>query len=94
MKYTLINRKKSTFAKNNEAFVKWMRRTDVQHFSSNKHFMEAYAHRKSSFEKIILRTDSEDVFVEDLLKNKLLSIINQPKKLWDLLQHPSLLFKF
>ena len=94
MKYTLINRNKSTFSKNNEFFVKWMRRTDAQHFSSNKQFMEAYALRKSSFEKIILRTDSEDVFVEDLLKNKLLSIIHQPKKLWDFFQNPSLLFKF
>ncbi len=87
MKYTLINRNKSTFANNNETFVKWMRKKDVQYFSSNKQFMDAYAHRKFTFEKINLRTDTEDIFVEDLLKNKLLKIDHQPKNLWKLFRN-------
>lgn len=78
MKYTLINRKKFTFAKTNSLFVKWMRQHDMIHWSSNKEFMENYCYRKATFEKIDLRPDDEEVFVEDLKKNKLLSV--EPNK--------------
>lgn len=83
MKYTLVNRKKSTVARNNEEFVKWMRKNDVQYFPENQEFMEAYSHRKSTFEKIILRHGSEDEFVEDLISNNLLKI-EERDPVWNL----------
>lgn len=81
MKYTLVNRKKSTLAKNNEEFVRWMRKSDLQSFESNREFMEAYSHRKSTFEKIKLRHTTEDEFVEDLQKNDMLKI-EMPERKW------------
>lgn len=78
MKYTLTNRKKSIFAKNNSEFVTWMRKSDLQHWSSNKEFIDGYSRRKSLFEKIFLSSESEDSFVSDLIKNKLLEI-SKPK---------------
>ncbi|WP_447950810.1 hypothetical protein [Chryseobacterium koreense] len=78
MKYTLTNRKKSISARNNSEFVTWMRKNDMQQWSSNKEFMEGYAHRKSLFEQIVLSPESEDSFVRDLIKNKLLEI-KKPK---------------
>lgn len=83
MKYTLINRKQSTVAKNNEEFVRWMRKTDMQSFASNSDFMEAYAFRKSSFEKINLRYGNEDDFVEDLQNHEMLEIEKREKK-WNI----------
>ncbi len=80
MKYTLINRKKSTSAKNHTDFVTYMRKHDLQDFSTNSDFMEAYAHRKMTFENIVLRSSSEDDFVEDLIKNQLVTIDGQDKK--------------
>lgn len=50
MKYTLVNRKHSTFAKSNADFVRWMRRQDLQYFEDNAEFMQAYAARKATFE--------------------------------------------
>lgn len=83
MKYTLINRKQSTFAENNIDFVRWMRKSDLQNFEENSEFMEAYSHRKSTFENIQLRYNNEDDFVEDLQKNNLLEIDSQKRK-WNL----------
>lgn len=74
MRYTLINRKKSIDAKDHTEFLTWMRKNDLQNFSTNEEFMAAYALRKSTFEKIILRSDSVENFVEDLQKNNLLEI--------------------
>ncbi len=82
MKYTLINRNKSTSANDHSEFVRWMRKNDIQHFSENNEFMEAYSFRKSTFENIHLRFESEETFVEDLVKNELLSIEDQ-KKTWN-----------
>lgn len=86
IRYTLINRKKSTDAKNNREFVTWMRRKDMQSWESNKDFMDEYAHRKLLFEKISLRSDNEDVFVEDLQKNHLLKVEQFNKKVWGFLK--------
>ncbi len=74
MKYTLIHRNKSTYASSNIEFVKWMRKTDLQHWGSNLEFIQGYSHRKLLFEKIVLSDKDEDSFVEDLLKNNLLKI--------------------
>lgn len=74
MKYILTHRKKSTLQSSNERFVTWMRKNDLQGFDTDKEFMEAYSHRKSTFEGITLRSDSVDHFVEDLEKNDLLRI--------------------
>ncbi len=82
MKYTLVNRKKSTEVTNNKEFVKWMRRNDMQYFPDNNEFMEAYSIRKSTFEKIELRFEDEDVFVEDLKKNNML-VVEEPTK-WNI----------
>lgn len=79
MKYTLLKRKKSTFAKNNTEFVTWMRKNDLQHFNDNSEFMQNYSHRKLTFEKIELRYNDEDNFVEDLVANELLSIDEKSK---------------
>ncbi|WP_277111153.1 hypothetical protein [Chryseobacterium taklimakanense] len=81
MKYTLVNRKKSTLAKSNEEFVTWMRKSDLQSFENNHDFMEAYSHRKSTFENIELRFATEDEFVEDLQKNDMLKI-ETPERKW------------
>lgn len=83
MRYTLINRRKSVDANNNSEFVKWMRKHDLQQFATNEEFMQAYSQRKATFEKIMLRPENEDVFVEDLEKNHLLNIENESKK-WNL----------
>lgn len=83
MKYTLINRNKSTVANSNSDFVRWMRKSDLQSFKENEEFMEAYAHRKSTFEQIELRYHNENQFVEDLQKNNMLKIEEPPKK-WNL----------
>lgn len=74
MKYTLVKRRKSTYAKNHEEFVSWMRKHDVQPWKTNADFMEEYARRKLLFENITLRSGSEDHFVEDLQKNHLLIV--------------------
>lgn len=74
MKYVLINRNKSVTAKNNEDFVRWMRLHDMQIWEDDKDFMRGYAYRKFTFEKISIRTESVDAFVEDLQKNNLLKI--------------------
>lgn len=84
MRYILINRKKSFDAKNDTDFISWMRKKDVQFFKSNKEFMEGYAHRKETFEKIALRWDSEKHFIEDLIRNNLLKIENI-KSIWNFL---------
>ena len=52
-------------------------------FKENEEFMEAYAHRKSTFEHIELRYHNEDEFVEDLQKNNMLKVEEPPKK-WNL----------
>ena len=78
MKYTLIKRRKSIFARNHSDFVTWMRKNDLQKWSNNKEFIDGYVHRKSLFEKIFLSSESEDSFVSDLIKNKLLEI-TKPK---------------
>lgn len=74
MKYTLISRRKSIYAKDNSEFVKKMRKTDLQHWESNEEFMNAYSHRKLLFEKIELCDKNENSFVADLIKNNLLKI--------------------
>lgn len=79
MKYTLVNRKQSTYAKSNAEFVKWMRRQDLQYFEDNAEFMQAYAVRKATFEDLNLRFENEDVFVEDLILHKKLTVEEQPK---------------
>ena len=83
MKYTLVNRKKTVNAKSNEEFVRWMRKSDLQFFQTNNEFMEAYAHRKMTFEKIKLNAENENTFVEDLKSNNLL-IIEEKESFWNL----------
>ncbi|UBB90087.1 hypothetical protein J4771_01685 [Candidatus Kaistella beijingensis] len=78
MKYTLLNPRKSTFAKNNSDFVTWMRKNDLQVFANNEEFISAYSHRKFLFEKIELNGENEHDFVEDLQKNNLLKIEKIP----------------
>lgn len=79
MKYTLVNRMHSTYAKSNVEFVRWMRRQDLQYFEDNAEFMQAYAARKATFEGLVLRFDHEDHFVEDLILHKKLTVEDQPK---------------
>ena len=74
MKYTLIKRNKSFRANSDFLFIKWMRKTDLQSWESNQDFMEGYAYRKLMFEKIEIRSENENVFIEDLQKNNLLKI--------------------
>ncbi|MNK32491.1 hypothetical protein D3C87_509530 [compost metagenome] len=83
MKYTLIKRNKSFRANSDFLFIKWMRKTDLQFWENNQDFMEGYAYRKLMFEKILIRSDNEAVFIEDLQKNKLLKI-EQSKPLLNL----------
>lgn len=78
MKYTLTKRKTSTIASDDIDFVSWMRKQDLQKWTSNIDFMKAYAYRKSTFENIILRPDNENVFVEDLIKNNMLTVEENP----------------
>ena len=78
MKYTLTKRKRSTIAPNDTAFVSWMRKQDLQDWKTNLDFMRAYAHRKKTFENISLRSENEKTFVEDLLKNNMLTIEKVP----------------
>ncbi|KFC20711.1 hypothetical protein IO90_16370 [Chryseobacterium sp. FH1] len=51
-----------------------MRQTDLQYWENNQDFMEGYAYRKLMFEKIEIRAENENVFIEDLQKNKLLKL--------------------
>jgi len=51
-----------------------MRKMDLQQWDSNEEFMEGYSYRKKTFEKIEIRYEKEDFFVEDLQKNNLLKI--------------------
>ena len=74
MKYTLIKRNKSFRAESHYHFISWMRKMDLQQWIDNKDFMEGYSYRKKNFEKIDIRHDDEDYFVEDLQKNNLLKI--------------------
>ena len=78
MKYTLTKRNKSTDAATHFDFVKWMRRNDILYWENNKDFMQDYSYRKFYFEKTILRTDDERVFVEDLVETGLLTIEGKP----------------
>lgn len=59
-----------------------MRKNDLQGFESDEEFMEAYAHRKNTFEGLELRFDSPDHFVADLEKYELLQI--EEDKRWKL----------
>ena len=83
-KYTLVNRNKSTTAKDNSEFVAWMRKHDVQNWRNNQDFMNEYSHRKKIFEKIDLSPENEDAFVEDLKKYNLLVIEEMNQSLWNL----------
>lgn len=74
MKYLLINRKKMKIAKSNEEFINWMRKCDFQRWDSIEDFMEGYSHRKLTFEKIQISTNSIDTFVKDLQDNNILRI--------------------
>ena len=74
MKYTLVKRNKSFRADSHSHFIDWMRKMDLQKWIDNKDFMEGYSYRKKTFEKIDIRHDDEDYFVEDLQKNNLLKI--------------------
>lgn len=74
MKYTLIKRNKSFRTDSNSHFITWMRKMDLQQWKDNKDFMEGYAYRKKTFEKMEIRHEDEDLFVEDLQKNNLLKI--------------------
>lgn len=84
MKYTLINRNKSFNTNSNTEFVRLMRKNDLENFRENSEFMKAYSHHKITFEKINLRFDTEDNFVEDLEKNNLLKIEECSKPKWNL----------
>ncbi len=76
MKYTLVKRNKSFRTDSHSHFIVWMRMMDLQQWKNNKDFMEGYAYRKMIFEKIEIRHENEDIFVEDLQKNNLLKINN------------------
>lgn len=74
MKYTLIKRNKSFRTDSHFQFISWMRKMDLQQWKDNKDFMEGYAYRKRTFEKMEIRHENEDLFIEDLQKNNLLKI--------------------
>ncbi|TDX86955.1 hypothetical protein [Epilithonimonas xixisoli] len=74
MKYILLKRNKSLQTDSNSDFIRWMRKMDLQNWESNEDFMEGYAYRKSTFEKMQIRYRDENDFVEDLQKNNLLKI--------------------
>lgn len=82
--FTLVNRKRSVTLSSPLEFVTWMRKHDIQQWDTNAEFMEAYAHRKAVFEKIILRNTSEEAFTEDLQANGLLRIAPKPT-LWQMI---------
>jgi hypothetical protein len=60
-----------------------MRKTDLQEWTDNQDFMLGYSKRKSTFEGLNIRFDTEQNFVEDLQKNDLLKI-ESPKGLFGL----------
>lgn len=74
MKYILLNRNMSLRTDSNSEFIRWMRKMDLQTWDNNRDFMEGYAYRKRTFEKMQIRYNNEDEFVEDLQKNNLLKI--------------------
>lgn len=74
MKYILIKRNRSLRTDSNYEFIRWMRKMDLQTWKNNKDFMEGYAYRKLTFEKMHIRYTNENEFVEDLQKNNLLKI--------------------
>ena len=80
MVYQLIKRKKSVSARTDRDFVTWMRKQDFVNFADNDSFMQAYAHRKATFENLILRTDSEEHFVEDLKHHGLLEVTKTQRR--------------
>ncbi|GAB3025397.1 hypothetical protein GCM10027051_32650 [Niabella terrae] len=60
----------------NKDLTEWMMKTDYA-LSREKdifEFLREYAERKKLFDKIHLRTNSIDVFVDDLVKNKIIEI--------------------
>lgn len=83
MKYTLIRRNRSLRTTSHHEFVSWMRKTDLQEWTDNQDFMLGYSKRKSTFEGLNIRFDTEQNFVEDLQKNDLLKI-ESPKGLFGL----------
>ena len=81
MIYKLIKRNRVLRTDSHSQFIKWMRKMDLQDWASNDDFMKGYAYRKFIYEQIDIRSESEDVFVEDLQKNNLLKI-ESPKGLF------------
>ena len=75
MKVNLIKRSKVVRAKDNVAFVTWMRKHDSEKLETNEDFMYAYSKRKELYDKKQLRYSNTDVFVEDLLKHGYIEIL-------------------
>ncbi|GEM_PF-439505 len=85
MIFTLLRRMRKVKRKNNFDFVTYMRTHDIQLWDTNEEFMQAYAHRKSTFEAIHLRFGTENDFVEDLVRENLLTVETAPT-LWERLK--------
>ena len=80
MKYTLTGTKKKLQFSNHYDFVRWMRKSDIQYWDSNREFMEHYSHRKYFLDKTVLRYGNERKFVEDLVESNLLMIEGKQTK--------------
>ncbi|MFT4092950.1 MAG: hypothetical protein QM640_04870 [Niabella sp.] len=77
MKVTLLNRKVHLIhCRKKEDILKWLMRNDYDttYERNISNFMESYAARKRLFDNMELRIDSVDHFVDDLVKNKIISI--------------------
>lgn len=77
MKVTFLNRNgKTTKFSSNKDLVEWMMKTDYALSRENDvlEFIKEYSERKQLFDKVSLRTDSIDVFVEDLVKNRIIEV--------------------
>lgn len=70
----MLKRNKSFRTDSHSQFISWMRKMDLQYWKDNQEFMEGYAYRKMAFEKVEIRHNDENHFVEDLQKNNLLKI--------------------
>lgn len=76
VKVNFINREKVIKAKDNKSIVTWMRKHDSQKLETNEEFMLAYSRRKDLYDNKQLRPDNENVFVEDLLKQGYIEILD------------------
>ena len=80
-KYTLTESGKNFTTKKSILFMKWMMDEDEEHWDNESDFISEYAKKQYFLNRIILRIDTRQHFIEDLKKNNLL-IIEEQKSLF------------